>query len=231
MPRFLITFAVLLLSAAACSFPRDADGTTDRVRNGTLRVGVVVDTPWVTDSAGTVGGVEVGLVNELARGLHATPRWVRGSEPALMESLKGREVDLVIGGVTAKVPWAREVAFTRPYYTDTLVIGAPPGASVGSRLGHAPVWVREGAGNESFVKKRGGTPRPVADLQRAKGGLVAAPLWEVASLGRVPAGKPLGKQGHVMAAAPGENAFLMHVDTVLRARKGQVPALLRRARP
>jgi polar amino acid transport system substrate-binding protein len=214
---------------AACGIPRDVDDTMERARGGTIRVGVVVDTPWVTDSAGAVGGIEAALVNEIARGVNARPRWVRGSESALMEALRERELDLVIGGLTAKVPWSKEVAFTRPYYIDTLMLGAPPGTTVPDELRHTPVWVKEGAGAAGFVQKRGGVPRPVGDLHRAGGGndLVAAPAWQLASLRRVPAGKPLNQQPRVLAAAPGENGWLMHVDTVLKNRKDRIPALLR----
>ena len=45
MLRFL---AVLTLFATGCeALPRDARGTTDHVRGGELRVGVVEDPPWV----------------------------------------------------------------------------------------------------------------------------------------------------------------------------------------
>src|SRR5215203_4602995 len=58
-PRAMRIFlAIATVCATACGLPRDADGTLDRVRNGTLRVGVAVDTPWVTDSGGAAGGVE-----------------------------------------------------------------------------------------------------------------------------------------------------------------------------
>ena len=46
----MLIAGVLLL--AACDLPRDSDGTLDRVRGGTMRVGVVIDTPWTKDSAG-----------------------------------------------------------------------------------------------------------------------------------------------------------------------------------
>ena len=37
----------LLLLAASCSLPRDSDGTLDRIRGGTLRVGLAENPPWV----------------------------------------------------------------------------------------------------------------------------------------------------------------------------------------
>jgi ABC-type amino acid transport substrate-binding protein len=160
MPRPLLPRLLPLLCAAACGLPRDAEGTLERVRGGTLRVGMVVDTPWVTDSAGVAGGVEGALARGLAARLRARPHWVRAPEATLMESLKNRDLDLVVGGVTAKSPYATEVGFTHPYYTDT----------------------RHG-------KK------------------------------------------HVVAVAPGENAFLLEVDRFLDARRDSIPTLLRAAAP
>ena len=112
------TSILFLLALTACDLPRDSDGTLDRVRGGTMRVGVVIDTPWTKDSAG------------------------------------------VIGGLRAPSPWKQQVAFTRPFYVDTL------------------------------------RPR---------------------------------KDEHVLAVAPGENAFLMRVESMLIARQAEVPALLRRS--
>lgn len=48
-----ISIALLFL-LAACDLPRGSDGTLDRVRGGTMRVGVVVDTPWTKDFAGAI---------------------------------------------------------------------------------------------------------------------------------------------------------------------------------
>jgi len=154
------TSILLLLVLAACGLPRDSDGTLDRVRGGTMRVGVVIDTPWTKDSAGVIGGVEGGMARDLAASLGARIEWVRAPEGELLAALQDRELDLVIGGLRASSPWKQQVAFTRPFYVDTL------------------------------------RPR---------------------------------KDEHVLAVAPGENAFLMRVESMLIARQAEVPALLRRS--
>jgi polar amino acid transport system substrate-binding protein len=225
-PRF-----VSLLCLCACGLPRDADGTLERVRGGTLRVGMVVDTPWVTDSAGGAGGVEAALVRELAARVRARPHWVHAPEARLMESLKNRDLDLVVGGIQAKSPYAKEVGFTRPFYTDTLAIGARPGAAPSSGVKGSRVAVETGDPAAALVRKQGATPVSLADLARAPQGLVAAPAWRLDALGLRPTGITLHQQKHVMAVAPGENAFLLEVDRLLDARRGAVPVLLRRARP
>src|SRR5436309_182194 len=102
MTRRWVQCIPLILSAVACGLPRDSAGTLDRVRRGSMRVGVVVDTPWTTDSVGGAGGVEPALVRSLADSLGTRIEWVRGPEGELLSQLEKRKVDLVIGGLDAK---------------------------------------------------------------------------------------------------------------------------------
>jgi polar amino acid transport system substrate-binding protein len=117
IPPLLIAAAMVV--ATSCGLPRDADGTLERVTGGVMRVGMVVDTPWVTDSAGGAGGVEGTLVYVIADELDARIEWHHGGESRLLERLHRRELDLVIAGLTSDSPWARKVALTRPYRRDT----------------------------------------------------------------------------------------------------------------
>ena len=59
-------FVLLLIAAlvlGGCQFPRDPEGTLDRVRGGTLRVGISPSEPWVTlVEDEPPAGVEVELV-------------------------------------------------------------------------------------------------------------------------------------------------------------------------
>jgi polar amino acid transport system substrate-binding protein len=169
VPLGLLT-ALACAACAACTLPRDADGTLDRVRGGTLRAGAAGAPPWVTDSLGALGGVEVRLVEELARSVGARVAWTRRREAELLPALHARELDLVIGGLTDDEPWAEQVAFTHPYLVDTVGVG-----------------VARGAVTRTVVRR------------------------------------------HVLAVAPGENAWLVHVERFLRARKPQVPNMVRGA--
>lgn len=110
---------VALVPAAACGLPRDSDGTLERVRGGTIRVGFAIDTPWVTDSAGMAGGVEGRIVHGLARSLGARVEWTHGHESELLTALHDRELDLVVGGLTTDSPWKARIAFTKPYHVDS----------------------------------------------------------------------------------------------------------------
>ena len=122
MHRLTPLLTLMAAALAACNLPRDPDGTLDRVRGGTMRVGMVIDTPWVTDSSDGAGGIERTIVNDLARELDAGVEWHRGAAETLLDSLHERELDMVIGGFTTQSPWKQQVALTKPYYTDTVKV-------------------------------------------------------------------------------------------------------------
>jgi polar amino acid transport system substrate-binding protein len=149
-----------LALVTACGLPRDPEGTLDRVRGGTLRVGFVVDTPWVTSAGAGAGGIEGSIAAELARGLGAHITWKGGAETPLLTALHDGDLDVVIAGLTKDSPWATQVAFTRPYYVDTTTVHGEP-----------------------------------------------------------------TKLPHVLAVRPGENAFQVHLERMLEARKTEIAAM------
>jgi polar amino acid transport system substrate-binding protein len=225
----LYAIGVLLLGVTACDLPQDAAGTSDRVRRGTMRVGIVADTPWVTDSAGKVGGIEGNFVAELGRKFGARVDWVRRPEAELLLALSRRELDLVIGGLTDALPWKQQVAFTRPYYTDTIVVAVRPGAASLGHLDGQAVAVEAGDPVAAELRKKGAVPIEVSDLKEAPSA-VAAPTWQLASLGRASAGIVLQEDRHVLATPRGENAWLVQIERLLHERQSTVPTLLRSTR-
>ncbi|MFC8192614.1 transporter substrate-binding domain-containing protein [Cellulomonas sp. NPDC057328] len=113
---------VLAVAVAGCgvTVPSDPDGTLDRVRGGQLRVGVTPNAPWTELPAGEDGapaGLEVDLVTGFAEHLGADVDWEVGSEEELVGALEDGDVDVVVGGLTARSPWASRAALTRPYVT------------------------------------------------------------------------------------------------------------------
>src|SRR5688572_8261508 len=107
-------FAAIAVGVSACQFPRDVEGTLDRVRDGgTLRVGVSENEPYVVLDRPRPSGVEVRLLEDFARGLGARVRYVRANEETLVEQLREGELDVVVGGITKRSPWKKEVAPTR----------------------------------------------------------------------------------------------------------------------
>ena len=90
-----------------CQIPQDTDGTLDRVKGGTVRVGVSESDPWVIFEPGAPepsGGVEVKLIRRFASGLDARIEWVQGSEEELVDAIKEGSLDLLAAGLTKKLP-------------------------------------------------------------------------------------------------------------------------------
>lgn len=142
------------ISLSACGLPRDPARTSEFVRGSAMRVGVVHNPPWVIDHGDRVDGVEARLAASIAVAMGTRIEWVREPEFELMDRLLKREIQLAIGGFEATLPWAKEIAFTRPY------VKTPDGV------------------------------------------------------------------GHVIAAPPGENAWLLAIDRILHSQRRSVPPML-----
>ncbi|UNX55009.1 transporter substrate-binding domain-containing protein [Georgenia sp. TF02-10] len=122
--RRVLTAALVLTVLGGCgvSVPTDPEGTLDRVRGGQLRVGVSPNPPWTDLPDGPDGdptGLEVDLVQDFARSLDAEVAWTAGGEEMLIGQLERAELDVVIGGLTAKSPWSSQAALTYRYLETT----------------------------------------------------------------------------------------------------------------
>jgi polar amino acid transport system substrate-binding protein len=217
---------LLLAPLIGCNLPRDSGDTLHRVQNGTLRAGLIQNPPWVVTN-GSVGGVEVELVRRLAGQLGARVDWIPGSESELLMALRERDLDLVVGGLTSKDPWKKRVAFTRQFYTDSVVVSAPAGSDPGQLRG-TPVAVEAGTPAIRYLRKKGAVPLVTKDLSTARGA-VAAESWLISRIGRRSSGLLLVKAQHVVAVPPGENQWLLRVETFLEQVKATVPTLLQTA--
>ncbi|WNB86228.1 transporter substrate-binding domain-containing protein [Cellulomonas sp. ATA003] len=125
----LVAALAAVSSACGAGFPADPEGTLDRVRGGVLRVGVSADPPWteLPDGTGTDAptGVEPTLLEEFARSVDAEVAWTVAGEEALVRELEAGRLDVVVGGLTGRSPWAEKVALTQPYVTLTNPEGRP----------------------------------------------------------------------------------------------------------
>jgi polar amino acid transport system substrate-binding protein len=122
------TLAVVLALCAACAtLPRDPKRTLEEVQQRhRIRVGLVENPPWVIQNGPNPLGVEVSLIREFAESLGAQPEWSWLPEEHAMQKLEHFELEVVVGGIGAKTPWAKKVALTGPYH-DAIVMAAPPG--------------------------------------------------------------------------------------------------------
>lgn len=219
-----VLLAVVAL-AAGCGLPRDPQGTLERVRGGTLRVGVVEREPFTRVENGTPAGPEVELVQELARTLGATVEWTVAAEPRAMEALEHLQLDLVIGGIPADTPYGSKVALSRPYLRSRFTVGVPPGQSPPSELKGQRVAVEPGQSAIALLEEQGAVPEPTKALSSAPG-LRAGPDWQLEAWGYMPSGFTLKKEEVLVVAPPGENGWLRQIDLFLHEHRAQVRARL-----
>jgi polar amino acid transport system substrate-binding protein len=223
----LIAAMLLAVGAAGCGIPRDPESTLDRVRGGTLRAGITASEPWTTLEGGQSGGVEVELVEQFAQQLGAKVQWVDGSEAELIGALEVRELDLVVGGLTADTPWQSKAAITRSYATTRVVVAVPASQPPPGDIAGLRVAVEAGSDAAGILEdKTDAVPVRVPDVTQVKGSAVAVNEWLLDNLGLRDTGVHLSKAKHVMATPLGENAFLVRLERFLIAHQAEVPALL-----
>ncbi|MBD3779351.1 MAG: transporter substrate-binding domain-containing protein [Micrococcales bacterium] len=135
--------AVLLLAGCGGSFPADPDGTLERVTGDVLRVGVSPNPPWTeVGPGGEPSGLEVEIVSKFARTLDARVEWTTGGEESLVADLAESRLDLVVGGLTGRSPWADQAALTTPYTTVPGPQGEPEPHVMAAPLGENAFLVR-----------------------------------------------------------------------------------------
>jgi polar amino acid transport system substrate-binding protein len=220
----LLALTILPLMGA-CDIPVDPEGTLERVRGGSMRVGITENPPWTSIAGNGPQGVEVELLEDLAAELGAEIEWVGGSHGALLEALEVRELDIVAGGFTTDDPWAQMVTFTQPYAEISTIVGVPPGRAPLREIEGVEVTTERGRATTALVRDAGGVPVPVDDLARAAGP-VAAEEWQIESLDLVPTETVLDSAEHAMAVPLGENAWLVRLERFLSGRAASVDELI-----
>ncbi|GAA4985912.1 transporter substrate-binding domain-containing protein [Kineococcus glutinatus] len=210
---------------AGCQWPRDVDGTLERVRGGTLRVGVVEAEPWAAAAEGP-RGVEVRLVEELAGRVGAEVSWVPGATAELVSGLHDGALDLVVGGLTAQDPWTAEVTFTRPYVTTRTVVAVPGGEPAPEDVAGRTVRLEADPQLEGLLRSAGAVPQVVPDAGGGTGP-VAVEDWELDLHGLRGTGVELQSADHVWAVRSGESGWQVEVERfLLRLDPAHVQRLL-----
>ena len=217
----LLASVIAVLLLGGCQYPRDPEGTLDRVRGGTLRVGVAEVEPWTT--------VERQLVREFADSISAEVEWVEGTESELIEALAGRQLDVVIGGFTRRSVWMNEAALTRPYLTTQTVIAAPDAESA-ARLSEdlGGVRINVEANSPEAAKLEMDTDAIVVPVEEVESGPAVVESYELDDLGLVRTDAELDEHEHAMAVSMGENAMLVALERFLLDREAYALDLLER---
>jgi polar amino acid transport system substrate-binding protein len=225
---FLLIFASSAL-VLGCDFPHDQRGTLQHIASERrIRVGLVENKPWVARSPnGDPSGVEVELVKSFAAELGAAPEWRWENEADAMEALIDRELDIVLGGLTEQTRWKDEVGLSSSYFTDHIVVGAPPSGQLPSEIDGKEVLVEaDDLAAQALVAEQNG--RPVRTETLIPTALAAGRDWHLERLGFRLSQIDLRKDKHVMAVAPGENGFLVRLETLLESRRNGVKGMLLR---
>jgi polar amino acid transport system substrate-binding protein len=221
--------ALLCIGVAGCQFPRDPEGTLNRVEGGTLRVGVVHSPPFVDLSGGQPQGVEPALIRAFARRLDARIEWVEGSESELIEAMRGYQVDVIIGGLTRTSEWRRQVALTRPYVDTEVQFAVPRGQELPDDLHGRRIWVERHSEEAALLRNEEEEAEPVyvEDAQQVRGPALLH-TYDIDALGYERTNRIVRDNEHAMAVPMGENAFLVELDRFLLERGEEAEELLKR---
>ena len=224
------TVAVLGLAAAmaiGCQYPRDPEGTLDRVSGGTMRVGVIDHPPWAEWNGGEPRGVEPRLIREFAGELDAEIEWFDGTEEELVEALRGFQLDVVIGGLTRASPAAMHAALTRPYIDTEIQYAVRPGESLPDDLDGVRVWVEEGSEAAALMRQEedGAIPVYVDDVTQVESPALLD-TYDIEALGFERTDNIKRDDEHAMAVPMGENAFLVELDNFLLDRGAEAEEIL-----
>jgi membrane-bound lytic murein transglycosylase MltF len=110
-------YLVLTLTVSGCNeYPKDPNGTINKVRDGILVIGYSDNPPWVIKTNQDPEGIEPELIKMFASGLNAEIKWQNGTEQQLFQKLEEEEIDVLIAGITEESPWQdRRIGLTRHY--------------------------------------------------------------------------------------------------------------------
>lgn len=227
--RALLLAGLAGLVLAGCQFPADPEGSLDRARGGTLRVGVVHAPPWASTAGRAPRGVEPALVRRFARSIGADVEWFEGTEAELAAALGGYQLDLVIGGLTRDFPYTDDAALTRPYIDTEVEIGLPPGSELPDALGGVEVFVRRGSEAAALLREEedDAVPVPFDSLAEVDGPALLE-SYEITALGYERSDHILRDREHAMAVPAGENALLVELERFLLERGTEAEDLLTR---
>ncbi len=211
-----------------CQFPKDPEGTLDKVRErGTIEVGVTHAEPFVNLNGPEPAGVEVELMKEFARHLGVEIEWVEGSESQLVELLEGTEIDVMLAGLDRQSPLQKEVGFTHPYANVEIVLAVPPEEESPDIEG-LDVLVEENSAAAAIVEKEtDADPVPVPTLKGANGRPVVTEDYLLDELGYRKTGHSLKETEHCLAVSLGENAWLTEIEKWLLDHEELASDLLR----
>lgn len=218
-----LAFVLFLISLllTSCDIPKDPEKTLESIKGKKLIVGIVENPPWSYFSKEEPQGLEVLLVKSIAKDLGATIEWVKGSESELFQSLIANQVHLVIGGISKKNPWSKQVGFTNPYLKEKIYVGVAANSTPIESIKHKEVGVSKGNSIAKYVKKKEAYPTPVEDLERFHGP-IAGYEHEILAIGYQTTDIELHEDQKVFAVPQGENAWVLYLEDYFKKNKSKI---------
>lgn len=224
--RILVLLSVPLLLGSACdATPKDPERTLERVSGGVLKVGVTASDPWVILGDEEPSGVEVSLVEHFAETIDSEIEWTEGPEEELFGALKYGEIDLLIGGLSSRSPFAKEAALIHTYLTTQVVVALPESERVPEDIAGLEVAVEKGTEAAGILEKTDAEVVLVEDVAEV-GGLRAIDDYLLDDLGLQETGDTLIETDHAMAVRLGENGFMVTLERFLLENSDLVHDLL-----
>ncbi|HLV77351.1 MAG TPA: transporter substrate-binding domain-containing protein [Marinobacter sp.] len=212
--------AVLLVALGGCRYPADVEDSLESVKSGHLHIGAIHNPPWVdcTEGNGPARGLEAELAEGLAARLDATIHWSCGPESQIIKALEQNQLQLAIGGLVHSPRTAEGIALSNPYYTSQKQIGFRSEADIPAEADTLSVGILRLDPLSLPLRELGADVRFVDDYQTANLPLAASD-WQLEALGLTPGPWVLASEQHVWAAPPGENGWMMEIQTYLNSHK------------
>ena len=228
--RLALTLALLTAAlAAGCQYPRDVEGTLDRVSGGEMRVGVSDNEPWVNLDGQEPTGVEPEIVRRFAETIDAEIHWVQGDSEELVEALASGQLDVVIAGITRTSLYKRRVALTRPYVDTELFLAHPKGEEMPAEDRDVKIAVEADSQAAGLLDHK--TDYGLLELDSLADVDRPALVWDywLDDLPQLEAtDEDLIDEEHAIAVRMGENAFMTELEDFLLEREGEWRGLVNR---
>jgi polar amino acid transport system substrate-binding protein len=224
----VLALAIFLLCVGCASPPIDPEATLERVRGGTIRAGITHNPPWTIVGDQRMSGVEVDLLEDLAKEIDAEIEWVDGSEEELFGALELGQLDVVVGGFTAENTWSKHAALTHPYHASQALVAVPVDQEVPDDIAGMRVAVEANTEAAGLLEKTDAVVEPVEDVKQVEGAVVVED-WLLDDLDLRETGVVLSETDHVMAVRFGENGWMVTLESFLLDHAGDIPDLLDKA--
>ena len=115
---FFIFFLVGTLPPALANETASRSNFETITKNGVLRVGVSLFTPWAFKGKdGKLIGFEMDVAKKLAKDMGVTPEFISYDWKQLIPALKDGHIDIIIAGMSITPQRALKVNFSMPYAT------------------------------------------------------------------------------------------------------------------